>query len=73
MATASVEGRIETLLITDHYQVDGSIDESGQFQAEGKNFVDDLIIHVLRTKGDIYVLADEEMPADTHIAALLRY
>lgn len=73
LATASVEGRIDTLLITDHYQVDGSIDESGQFQAEGKNFVDDLIIHVLRTKGDVYVLADEEMPADTHIAALLRY
>ena len=53
--------------------MEGSIDESGQFQAEGKNFVDDLIVHVLRTKGDVYVLDDEEMPADTHIAALLRY
>ncbi|WP_080146192.1 baeRF6 domain-containing protein [Marinilactibacillus piezotolerans] len=75
LAMASIQGQIETLLIEDHYQVNGTIDENGQYHegAEINAYVNQLVQNVLKTNGKVYVLETASMPSDTGIAAILRF
>lgn len=75
LAMASIQGKIDTLLLEDHYQVHGRIDENGQYQegTETNIYVNQLVHNVLKTKGKVYVLETASMPSDTGIAALLRF
>jgi len=75
LAMASIQGKIDTLLLEDHYQVKGRIDENGQYQEGTENniFVNQLVHNVLKTNGQVYVLETPNMPSDTGIAALLRF
>lgn len=75
LAMASIQGKIGTLLIEDHYQVHGTIDENGQYQegSEINAYVNQLVQNVLKTNGKVYVLDVASMPSDTGIAALLRF
>lgn len=75
LAMASIQGKIDTLLIEDHYQVHGTIDENGQYKdgAEINAYVNQLVQNVLNTNGKVYVLDKSSMPSDTGIAATLRF
>ncbi|MDZ7834199.1 MAG: hypothetical protein U5K84_01475 [Alkalibacterium sp.] len=75
LAMASIQGKIDTLLLEDHYQVKGRIDENGQYHEGTENniFVNQLVHNVLKTNGQVYVLETANMPSDTGIAALLRF
>ncbi|MER2064565.1 MAG: hypothetical protein ABS873_07915, partial [Alkalibacterium sp.] len=75
LAMASVQGKIDTLLLEDHYQVPGRIDENGQYQegTETNLYVNQLVHNVLKTNGKVYVLETASMPSDARIAALLRF
>ncbi|SFK24016.1 hypothetical protein SAMN04488569_101744 [Marinilactibacillus piezotolerans] len=75
LAMASIQGKIDTLLIEDHYQVHGTIDENGQYKdgAEINAYVNQLVQNVLNTNGKVYILDKASMPSDTGIAATLRF
>lgn len=75
LAMASVQGQIDTLLLEDHYQVNGTIDENGQYHegSEVNAYVNQLVINVLNTNGKVYVLEKASMPSNTGIAAILRF
>ncbi|MCC5895079.1 MAG: hypothetical protein JJU16_06410 [Alkalibacterium sp.] len=75
LAMASIQGKIEVLLIEDDYQVHGTIDENGQYHegTETNMYVNQLVHNVLKTKGNVYVLEKASMPSDTGIAAILRF
>lgn len=75
LAMASIQGKIDTLLIEDHYQVHGVIDENGQYKegAEINAYVNQLVQNVLKTNGKVYILDKASMPSDTGIAATLRF
>ncbi|GEK89868.1 hypothetical protein SAMN04488100_12739 [Alkalibacterium putridalgicola] len=75
LAMASIQGKIDTLLLEDHYQVHGRIDENGQYHegTETNIYVNQLVHNVLKTNGQVYVLKTASMPSDTGIAALLRF
>ena len=72
---ASVQGKIDTLLLENHYQVHGRIDENGQYHegTETNIYVNQLVHNVLKTNGKVYVLEKASMPSDTGIAATLRF
>jgi hypothetical protein len=75
LAMASVQGQIDTLLLEDHYQVNGTIDENGQYHdgPEANAYINQLVINVLNTNGKVYVLDKASMPSNTGVAALLRF
>ncbi|WP_423189653.1 hypothetical protein ACO1PF_01715 [Alkalibacterium sp. f15] len=75
LAMASIQGKIDTLLLEDHYQVNGHIDENGQHHESPEHniYINQLVHNVLKTKGNVFVLETEGMPSDTGIAALLRF
>lgn len=75
LAMASVQGKIDTLLLEDHYQVNGTIDENGQHQhgPEKNAYINQLVINVLNTNGKVYVLDKTDMPSNTGVAAILRF
>lgn len=74
LATASLEGRIETLFVEKDSKVTGTIDENGQLGYEGdENFFNQLALNVVRTNGTVYVLDRSQMPELKDVAAILRY
>lgn len=75
LAMASIQGKIDTLLLEDDYQVSGYIDGNGQYHESVDNnlYVNQLVHNVLKTNGKVYVLETASMPSDTGIAALLRF
>ncbi|GAA0361012.1 hypothetical protein GCM10008932_12100 [Alkalibacterium iburiense] len=75
LAMASIQGKIDTLLLEDDYQVFGTIDENGQYHEgpEKNQYVNQLVHNVLKTNGNVYVLDKASMPSDTGIAATLRF
>lgn len=75
LAMASIQGKIETLLLEDHYQVEGLIDENGQYHEgpEQNLYVNQLVHNVLKTNGKVYVLDKASMPSNTGVAATLRF
>ena len=75
LAMASIQGKIETLLLEDHYQVNGTIDENGQYHegTETNQYVNQLVHNILKTNGKVYVLDKASTPSDKGISAILRY
>lgn len=74
LAMASIEGRIEYLIIEDELNVKGSIDENGQFQEGPENdYLNDLAWNVFNTNGKVYILNREDMPSSESLMAGLRY
>ena len=74
LAMASVEGRIDYLMIEDEYNVKGRIDENGEYR-EGpeNNYLNDLAWNVIQTNGRVYILDRMDMPSSESILAGLRY
>lgn len=75
LAMASIQGKIDVLLLEDDYQVDGLIDDNGQYLEgpETNLYVNQLVHNVLKTNGQVYVLDKASMPSDSGVAALLRF
>ncbi len=75
LAMASIQGKIDVLLLEDDYQVFGTMDENGQYHHGPENnvYVNQLVHKVLETNGNVYVLEKASMPSDTGIAAILRF
>ncbi|TVP92400.1 baeRF6 domain-containing protein [Alkalibacterium sp.] len=75
LAMASIQGKIDTLLLEDHFQVHGTIDENGQHEegTETKHYINQLVHNVLKTNGNVFVLEKASMPSDSGVAALLRF
>lgn len=74
LATASLEGRIETLFLEKDSKVTGTIDEDGQLGYEGdESFFNQLALNVTRTNGKVYVLDRSQMPGLKDVAAILRF
>lgn len=74
LTMASLEGRIESLFIEKNADIKGTIDEDGQLkQGEEGNFLNQLALNVMNTKGKVYVLDRAQMPGLKDVAAILRY
>lgn len=73
LAMASLQGKIEELVVQDDYQQAGSISPEGRYVEDDGNFVKQVVLNVLKTQGKVYVLAEEKLPEGIHIAARLRY
>ncbi len=74
LATASLEGRIESLYVEKNTHKNGTIDDNGQVSDEGnENLLNQLALNVLRTNGKVYVLDRAQMPGLKDVAAILRY
>jgi hypothetical protein len=75
LASASLQGRIETLYVEKFFEIPGSINDEGMYEADnGKDdFVQQVVQNVLRSGGAVYILDETETPEDTPIAARLRY
>ena len=74
LALASVEGRIEYLLIEEDTVVKGIINENNQYESGPRNdYLNQLALNVLGTNGSVYVLDRSEMPSSEKIMAGLRY
>lgn len=74
LAMASVEGRIDYVMIEQNTVVKGMIDENGQFESGPRNdFLNQLAWNVLNANGRVYVLDRMEMPSSETILAGLRY
>lgn len=74
LAQASLEGRIDYLLIEEGTVVKGIINEDGQYESNPRNdYLNQLAWNVLNTHGEVYVLNRSEMPSSEKIMAGLRY
>lgn len=75
LAMSSLQGKIDTLLLENHFQVHGTIDEDGQYKegTETKHYINQLVHNVLKTNGKVFVLEKASMPSDSGVAALLRF
>lgn len=78
VARASVEGRVDTLLVAADRHIAGHIDESGYVltsepHALCDDVLDDLTELVARREGRAIVLPSEYMPSNTGVAAIYRY
>ncbi len=79
VARASVEGRIDTLLVAADHHIVGHIDEDGFIETsdsdapEYDDVLDDLAELVARRNGKAIVLPSEFMPSRSGVAAIYRY
>lgn len=75
LTAASLQGRIDNLFLQKDYEIPGSINDEGLYDAhdERNNFVDVLVQNVLNSKGNVYIFEQDDMPEATPIAATLRY
>ena len=80
VAKAAAEGRVDALIVEAGRQIPGMVDEStGSVQFDDLNqpdvddLLDDVAELVLKMKGRVGVLATENMPSTTGIAAIFRY
>jgi len=74
LAMASAQGRISILLIKDGYFVSGKINENGQYEQDEKNnFLNDLVLNVIKTKAEVYIVGENDMAEDIGVAAITRY
>ena len=80
VARAVAEGKVATLLIEDHHQVPGRLNETtGEIEFEDldhpeiDDVTDDLGALALKMGGQVVILPAEQMPTDTGIAAIYRY
>lgn len=75
LASASLQGRIETLYLEKYFEIPGSINDNGRYEEDNdkNDFVQQIVQNVLRSSGNVYILDETETPDDTPIAAILRY
>jgi hypothetical protein len=80
VASATVAGRVQTLLVEADRQIPGRVDmPTGQIQRgvlndpEVGDVLSDLAGAVLRMKGQVVVVPKERMPTDTGVAATCRF
>lgn len=75
LASASLQGRIESLYVEKNAEIAGTLTDEGRYDAndDKNNFVEQIVDNVIRSRGEVYILDPSEMPGDTPIAARLRY
>lgn len=75
LASASLQGRIETLYVQKGFEIPGTLTEDGRYdESDDRNdFVQQIVQKVSQTDGKIYILDPNETPKNTPIAARLRY
>lgn len=75
LASASLQGRIESLYLEKGFEIPGAITDEGRYDAdaESNEFVQQIVQNVLRTNGAVYILDPTETEEGTPIAARLRY
>ena len=75
LASASLQGRIESLYVEKGSEISGTLTAEGRYDAndESNNFIEQIVDNVIRSRGEVYILDPSEMPSDTPIAARLRY
>lgn len=78
VARASVEGRIDTLLVDADRQIAGHIDEEGLITTDNAHapyddVLDDLVEKVARRGGKALVLPSMYMPSSTGVAAIYKF
>ena len=76
----AIEGRVETLVVEDRYTVaarlvNGQVERTDDREAPDvvDDLIDEVIEAVLRCSGVVVIVADGELAAHDHIAAVLRY
>lgn len=79
VAKASIENRIDTILVEYGKQVKGKLDkETGKIIEEGleeefSDILNDITEQTLKFSGNVVVLPKERMPSDTGLAAIYRF
>lgn len=75
LTSASLQGRIEKLYLEKLFEIPGTITDEGMYDPndEKNDFVQQLAQNVLNSKGEVYILEQDETLEDTPIAARLRY
>ena len=80
VARASVENRVDTVLIEADREIEGKLNQRTGEIIEGDmdsptfdDLLDDIAEMVLKNRGDVIVIPGGRMPSDTGIAAIYRY
>lgn len=75
LASASLQGRIESLYVEKGAEIKGTLTDEGRYNEndDSNNFIEQIVDNVIRSRGEVYILDPSEMPGDTPIAARLRY
>lgn len=75
LASASLQGQVESLYLEKWFEIPGTITEDGRYDEtdEKNDFVQQIVQNVYRANGDVYILDENEIPNGTQIAARLRY
>lgn len=79
LASNSIQGRIEELVLSDDVDLKGTITPEGYYEESDEDFIKQLVKNILTTGGKVYVLAPEHMPLDpdlnkpVQVTARLRY
>lgn len=75
LASASLQGRIESLYVEKGAEIKGTLTDEGRYNEndDSNNFIEQIVDNVIRSRGKVYILDPSEMPGDTPIAARLRY
>lgn len=80
VAKASVENRIDTILIEADMEIGGHLDKETGDITEGRitkpdfdDLLDDIGEMVLKNNGEVIILPRERMPSDTGVAAIYRF
>lgn len=75
LASASLQGRIESLYVKKGAEIAGTLTDEGRYDEnnDSNNFIEQIVDNVIRSRGKVYILDPSEMPGDTPIAARLRY
>lgn len=75
LASASLQGRIESLYVEKGSEIKGTLTDEGRYDEndDSDNFIEQIVDNVIRSRGEVYILDPSEMPGDTPIAARLRY
>lgn len=75
LTSAALQGRIEKLYVQKGFEIPGTITNEGRYDPndEINDFISRMVHHVLRAKGAVYILTEDETLEDMPIAARLRY
>lgn len=76
IARATMEGRVESLIVNLNKTVPGSIDPSTErllVEDESGDMLNDLTLLALKQNAKVYVVTDEKLSLDTGVKAIYRY
>ncbi len=80
LVPAAVQGRIGTLFVARNKQVWGhynmethEVVVDGASRSNGEDLLDYAVVHTLTNGGDVYLLDEDELPAQSDAAAILRF